>query len=259
MEKWESYGKHWIIWFPGVPAEQQWVLYAESHDEVITGPPPEPPDEGGGGEDGTGEEECLAGGGTWQNERCAWPNCPLLIDADGDGFQLTSAEHGVRFDLDSDGIPEQIAWTRRDSDDAWLVLDRNGNGRVDDGTELFGNFTPAYADRSQPGSENGFVALRFTEGPSYGTSMADDVIDASDAVFRRLLLWRDTNHNGISEPEELAPAGANGLASISTDYRESRRRDRFGNEYRQVAGSLWRTAHGWQRRFVVDVWLKAIH
>ena len=116
-------------------------------------------------------------------------------------------KNGVHFDLDADGVPELTAWTRRDSDDAFLAMDRNRNGRIDDGTELFGNDTPAYADRTDVTTLNGFEALAFLQGSSYGRSRLDHQIDRADAAFARLLLWRDANHNGLSEPDELTPRG----------------------------------------------------
>lgn len=198
------------------------------------------------------EYMCYEKGGEWDGWACILSNSPLIVDTNHDGYDLTSAAEGVLFDLDADGVAERLAWTAPDSDDAFLVMDRNGNGRIDDGTELFGNYTPAYNDRRDITTANGFVALRFLETPSYGQSLPDGSIDERDAPFSRLLLWRDRNHNGISEPNELEPLGAFGLRAILTDYKTSRKKDRHGNEFRQRAKGIWNTGEF----FIYDVWLR---
>jgi hypothetical protein len=197
------------------------------------------------------EMQCVELGGEWDGYECYIPNCPLIVDTNSDGYRLTDASAGVLFDLDADGSPERIAWTEADSDEAFIVMDRNGNGRIDDGSELFGDHTPAYPGRRET-TANGFDALRFLESPSYGVSRRDSVVDGNDAAFAALMLWRDRNHNGISEAEELAPLSESGLRAIHTDYKLSRRRDRFGNEFRQRAKGVWDDGES----FIYDVWLR---
>jgi hypothetical protein len=239
---WNSLSKHWsitafVFW--------QWDGYGHGSAEVA---PPSTVSEC------TPDEPCLAasGGGTPDSPS------PILVDVDGDGYELTSAEDGVLFDIDADGVLDRVAWTVAGKDDAWLAMDRNGNGRIDDGSELFGNFTPAYPNQRQQLSKNGFEALRFLEDPDYGPSYADRVIDARDRIFGRLLLWCDRNHNGISEPDELTSLAAAGVASISTDYKLSQRRDRFGNLFRQRAISIVIGRGQPVPRYVYDVWLTVL-
>ena len=199
-------------------------------------------------------QECFDMGGEWNGVLCVLPNCPIIVDTAGNGYHLTSVENGVLFDLDADGTPELVAWTQPGSGDAFLAIDRNGNGRIDDGTELFGNHTPVML-RSDATAANGFEALKFFESPLNGAvGMLDQRIDARDPAWSRLLLWRDLNHNGISEPDELQSVSSAGLAAIGTDYKTTRKVDRFGNEFRQVGRLTW--ADG-ETAKVYDVWLTA--
>jgi hypothetical protein len=170
------------------------------------------------------------------NPTCDYPyDCtPILIDLENDGIHLTGIDDPVRFDIDANGTPDLISWT--DRGDGFLVLDRNGNGLIDDGGELFGNST-LLVDGTR--ALNGYEALAELDSSFLGGNQ-DHVIDSRDGAFGLLQLWTDRNHDGISQPEELQTLAEAGIRRIGLDYWRSHRTDRHGNRF-VFFGTAWET------------------
>ncbi len=141
---------------------------------------------------------------------------PLVLDLDGDGVELTRHDNGARFDIRGNGQAVNTAFVT--GGDAFLAIDRNGNGRIDDGTELFGD---------QRGAANGFEALREFD------SNGDGRIDRGDAGYNQLLLFRD-NGNGRTERGELITLAEAGVEAIDLTYRNVDEKASGGNRIAQI-------------------------
>lgn len=153
---------------------------------------------------------------------------PIIIDLDGDGVETVGVNTGHSyFDYDGDGLQERTGWAN--ADDGLLVRDIDKNGQIDNGRELFGNHTLC-ADGTQ--ASNGFDALASFDANK------DGVIDAKDALYKELAIWRDKNSNGFVDSGELFTLSSLGISSIFTSHSDSTKKDNYGNEYRQIGGAI---------------------
>jgi hypothetical protein len=118
---------------------------------------------------------------------------PLVVNFGGRPAQLTGAK--IAFDLNSDGKKESVSFVAGGS--GFLVLDSNGDGKVNDGQELFG-----------PKTGNGFAELASYDADQNGW------IDGNDPVFSQLRIW---TKDGLSTLSEKG-LGAISTASVETPF-----------------------------------------
>ena len=131
---------------------------------------------------------------------------PLILDLDGDGLEIIrlNGADSVKFDTDADGLKTATAWAA--SDDGFVVLDRNANGTIDSGRELFGDETVLGNGQK---ATDGFAALSELD------SNRDGVFGVADAQFGAVRIWRDLNQDGVSQAGELKSLTDSGVASIN--------------------------------------------
>lgn len=175
-------------------------------------------------------------------EEVYWTVSPLVLDLDGNGVKtLALADNYIHFDLDRNGFAERTGWV--DTNDGLLALDVNGNGTIDDGGELFGNYTLPF----DPGFDgnNGFTALVPHD------SNRNWQIDQGDPIWNRLRVWRDQNSNARSEEGELLTLDELNIAALPLGYQNSQKLDENGNGHYQLGSYVDRQG---RLHALTDVW-----
>ena len=157
------------------------------------------------------------------------PPCPIGLDLQGNGLKLSGPNPPLYFDLNADGTPDRTSWTRVQTKDGFLAFDRNGNGRIDDGKELFGNFTPLLL--SPAVARQGYEVLEEFDRAELGGN-EDGMIDEADAVFEHLVVWMDVNRDAVTQDGELQPLAEVGVQAISLFYYHHEQEDQWGNVLR---------------------------
>ena len=192
-----------LVGYEGLPVPRLQIATRDDSSGVACYYPPPPvllppPDPDGGGQ--------VATDGWWCGGWCD----PLVLDLNGDGIHTTGLNDLVSFDLDGNGTRDLLTWTDSSTMEGFLWLNLNHRNRVDDGRELFGIGT-----RLPDGTtaSDGFQALRMYDQPSQGGN-GDGMIDHRDTVWPHLHVWIDANHDGVSEPDEIAPVARYGIESI---------------------------------------------
>ncbi|WP_175402069.1 cadherin repeat domain-containing protein, partial [Veronia pacifica] len=164
---------------------------------------------------------------------------PLIIDLNGDGVQTLNINEGVAFDIDADGKKEKVGWAS--AGDALLAIDLNGDGIINDGSELFGEASPKPEE-----VKDGFQALSFYD------ENQDGVFDANDSAYDDIIVWQDKNSDGISQADEMIGLAEAGVVSIDLTPEQS---SHFNNGNFVGLQSTWTDENG-DTHAIDDVWLQ---
>jgi hypothetical protein len=184
----------------------------------------------------------------------AWARCsPIVIDLGNNGINLGEAGIGVYFDVNADGVRDHVQWVRRGGDEGFLALDRNGNGLIDDGGELFGVGTPLVLEgRNAP---NGFVGLAQYDTRQLGGN-DDGLITEADAIWPQLRIWVDLDADGVSTYNEMRTLESYGITSLETIPKLRKYVDAAGNVIPYWAWAQQRARPG--RALMVDVFFQQL-
>lgn len=155
----------------------------------------------------------------------------ISVDPRLDSVTLTSPAAGVSFDIDGDGDLEQVAWTEPGAAVALLAIDRDGDGRITTGAELFGSFSVL---RAGYGANALIETFKATGAPLSGA------VQHGHKLYEQLLLWVDENHNGISEESELRLL-KEVFTAIGLGFVKQHRLDEHGNLFRHLGWAELRT------------------
>lgn len=170
---------------------------------------------------------------------------PLIVDLDGDGVETMSVANGIYFDHDGNGFAENTGWVGKD--DGLLVRDINGNGQIDDGTELFGNNSVLSNGQK---AANGFEALKDLD------SNNDGVFNNQDTAWNEVKVWKDSNQNGIVDEGELLTMEQANISGINLDYQTGSNEDLSGNAHKQTSTI---TKTDGTTSTITDVWFDTDH
>ncbi|HAT1685459.1 TPA: hypothetical protein I8Y21_006329, partial [Klebsiella oxytoca] len=157
---------------------------------------------------------------------------PIVIDLNGDGVKTISKSAGLVFDHDGNLFAENTGWVS--PEDGLLVLDKNHDGKIGSGNELFGSNT--ILNNGQK-AQNGYEALR-----EYDENH-DGVIDKNDTIWSQLKVWQDKNSNATVDDGELFTLEQLKIAGIKLNYKNINNTDSEGNTHLQQGGVIYEDGH----------------
>ena len=175
---------------------------------------------------------------------------PIIIDLNKNGITSTKLNNTTYFDHDNNNFKEATSWI--DKGDAFLALDKNSNGLIDNGNELFGNHTISNTKYGEKEANNKDTSINGYEALKAYDLNGDNVIDSKDEIYDKLLLWKDSNQNAITDKGELIKLKDSGIVSIDLNYKNTNT-DEKGNTIKQ---SSTVTFEDGTTTIANDVWFK---